>query len=146
MSYNEFNEAYKAGTFKIGQKLFGIESKIHYINEKFECECCDNTGKVVIKGKEYICPACRGQTVTWAVEEWTVGDELIIVKSIFSFKNANIDGLEFYVTNENGYGKQIKRYDNKDWFFKTREEAQKECDRRNRENYHMLINGLKEEK
>jgi len=43
------------------------------------CTCCDNTGKVTIKGVEYVCPRCKGswrerevvgETTVYSVAKW----------------------------------------------------------------------------
>ena len=53
---------------------------------KKECEYCDNTGKINIKGKEFICPNCNCQVECKEVIEKIV-DEPVKIKSVMSFKN-----------------------------------------------------------
>ena len=48
-------KGYDVGTFKLGQLVYHIKNKRHMFKYKKECEYCDNTGKVNIKGKEFIC-------------------------------------------------------------------------------------------
>ena len=35
------------------------------------CVACDNTGRVRIKGEEYICPRCKGTTFLFCLQAFT---------------------------------------------------------------------------
>ena len=49
------------------------------------CVCCDNTGKVTIKGVEYTCPRCKGE---WREKE-VVGET-----TVYSVAKWMLDGIE----------------------------------------------------
>ncbi len=42
---------YPVGTFKLGQKIYYIKDKEHNFKFHKKCEYCDNTGYILIKGK-----------------------------------------------------------------------------------------------
>lgn len=56
------DRGYESGTFKIGQTIYPISSKIYRFRFHKICVYCDNTGKVLLKGKEFKCPECKGVT------------------------------------------------------------------------------------
>ena len=78
---------YPEGTFKIGQKVFRIIDKIHRFSVHKKCEYCDSTGIVSIKGKNFTCPACKGEYTQKKVIEKIVDNYDIKVRSIISLKN-----------------------------------------------------------
>ena len=44
-------KAYNSGTFKLGQEVYNTKDINHRFCFHKECSYCDNTGKVLIKGK-----------------------------------------------------------------------------------------------
>ena len=85
------------------------------------CVCCDNTGKVTIKGIEYPCPRC-GQTTVYSVAKWVL--ERIDVNQYgmsLTFKQTNsteryggslqIRQADFHDMVKTDGGKTIKVYD-----------------------------------
>ena len=73
------------------------------------CTCCDNTGKVTIKGVEYDCPRCKGD---WREKE-IVGT--ITVYSVAKWKLKNVTatpyGMPLYFEQTNskdGYGSSLQ--------------------------------------
>ena len=54
---------YPVGTFKLGQKIYHIKDKEHRFKFHKKCKYCESTGHVLIKGKEFICPACKGEYI-----------------------------------------------------------------------------------
>ncbi len=73
------------------------------------CICCDNTGKVTIKGAEYTCPRCRGD---WRERE-TVGEATVysVAKWVLEKVDTNQYGtmLTFKQTNSTGnYGGSLQ--------------------------------------
>ena len=95
-------KGYDAGTFKLGQTVYHIKNKRHMFKYKKECAYCDNTGKVNIKGQEFICPNCNCQVERKEVIEKIV-DEPVKIKSVMSFKNKQ-KSLEIYCSDSSGYG------------------------------------------
>ena len=95
------------------------------------CVCCDNTGKVTIKGVEYLCPRCKGDwrekevvgtTTVYSVAKWVL--ESISVNQYglsLTFKRTNsterwggslqMRQSDFHDMVYRDYGKTIKVYD-----------------------------------
>ena len=123
---------YKAGTFKLGQTIYPVSSKTHRFRFHKKCVYCDNTGKVLVKGKEFKCPECNGSFETKEVIE-KVLDNPEKIESVISFKNRN-KSLEIYTNNSNGYGLMIQNQnDGTNNYFGSKREAQDVCDRYNKE-------------
>ena len=95
------------------------------------CACCDNTGKVTIKGVEYTCPRCKGDwrekevigtTTVYSVEKWMLDRvEVSSTKTILlTFRQINskerygstlqMRQVDFRDMVYTGYGKSIKVY------------------------------------
>lgn len=60
-----------------GKEYYTVESTVKKV--RAACTCCDNTGKVTIKGTEYKCPRCGGdwrdkevvgQKIVYSVAKW----------------------------------------------------------------------------
>ena len=125
MWFDESN-AYKAGTFKLGQEVWHIRDVEHKFRFHKECTYCDSTGKVLIKGREFTCPNCNAAIQTKEVIERVAGDSEKI-KSVIGFKNRN-KSLEIYVNDASGYGVIIQRQsDGSSRYFESREQAEIEC-------------------
>lgn len=124
------DRGYEVGTFKIGQTVHHIKNTTHTFRFHKECIYCDSTGKVLIKGREFMCPNCNGSVDKKEVTERVI-DDSDKVKSILGFKNRNKE-LEIYTNDSSGYGVIICKQDNGDnrWF-SSKEEAQAECDKYN---------------
>lgn len=124
---------YQVGTFKLGQKIYHIMDKEHRFEFHKKCEYCDNTGRVLIKGKEFTCPACKGEYIYKEVIEKIVDDFDIRVGSIISLSNKN-GTYECYATGSNGSGLQIHKCDDgSNSYFGTKEETQEACEKFNKE-------------
>lgn len=124
---------YPVGTFKLGQKIYHIINKTHSFNLHKKCEYCNSTGYVLIKGKEFTCPACKGEHTYKEVIEKIVDDDDIRVRSIITFQNKK-NAYEYYATGSNGCGLQIRRCDDgTNVYFETMEEAQEACEKFNKE-------------
>lgn len=124
---------YQVGTFKLGQKIYSIKDKKHRFKFRKRCEYCDSTGRVSIKGKEFICPACKGEYIYKEVIEKIIDDFNIRVRSIISLSNKK-NTYEYYATGSDGYGLQIHRCDDgTNTYFGTKEEAQEACEKFNKE-------------
>lgn len=125
---------YPVGTFKLGQKIYSVKNKEHRFKFHKKCEYCDSTGRVLIKGTEFTCPACKGGYIYKEVIEKIVDDYDIRIGSIISLKNKK-NAYECYATGSEGCGLQIHRYyDGTNTYFGTKEEAQEACDKFNKEN------------
>lgn len=124
------DKAYKSGTFKLGQEVYSTKDITHRFRFHKECNYCDNTGKVLIKGKEFTCPNCNAETITKEVIERAVGDSTKI-RSIIAFKNRN-KSVEIYTTDSSGYGWIIQKQDDgSNRFFGSIEEAEDNCKKYN---------------
>lgn len=124
---------YEAGTFKLGQSVYHVSSKTHRFRFHKKCLYCDNTGRVLIKGKEFKCPECNGSFETKEVIEKVLGEPEKI-RSVLSFKNRN-QSLEIYTNNSSGYGLMIQKQDDgTNNYFGSKKESQEVCDRYNKEN------------
>lgn len=135
MWFDEY-KAYRSGTFKLGQEVYNTEDITHRFRFHKECNCCNSTGKVLIKGKEFICPNCNSATITKEVIERSIGNSMKI-RSIISFKNKN-KSVEIYTSNSNGYGWIIQKEDDgSSRFFGSREEAENSCKKYN------TLNGIR---
>lgn len=129
---------YEAGTFKLGQTIYPVSSETHRFRFHKKCVYCDNTGKVLVKGKEFKCPECNGSFEAKEVIEKVLGKPEKI-KSIISFKNRN-KSLEIYTNDSSGYGLIIqKQNDGTNNYFGSKKEAQDVCDRYNKEHNVDLI-------
>lgn len=62
-----------------GKEYYTIDKTVK--EKRAPCVCCDNTGKVTIKGVEYECPRCKGnwrnkevvgETTVYSVGKWEV--------------------------------------------------------------------------
>lgn len=62
-----------------GKEYYTVEKTVK--EKRAPCMCCDNTGKVIIKGVKYECPRCRGnwrnkevvgETIVYSVAKWAL--------------------------------------------------------------------------
>ena len=109
--------------FKVGDKLYYIE-RSEYSYE--DCNICDNTGRVIIKNKEFLCPECNGDRqkinkVCYGVKQGVVDSIFINISENKFVIRYGLDGLDLLRKDEN-------------LCFKTKAEAKAECDRRNNDN------------
>lgn len=128
----DFTNAYDAGTFKLGQKLYHVADKKHIFHVKLKCDCCDSTGVVTIKGQKYKCPVCRGSIRSVMVMEKVVVGITYTVKGIYSYTNKK-GTTEIYDVYGDGVNHIVKNKESCD-FYTSREEAQKVCDEYNSSN------------
>ena len=125
---------YEAGRFKLGQTIYHLTIKTHRFRFHKQCVFCDSTGQVLIKGKEFKCPNCRGDIECKEVDEKIIDDTYgpIKIASVMTFKN-NDQALEIYTNDSSGYGLIIQKSRNgENNYFATREEAQQSCDEYNK--------------
>ena len=124
---------YQVGTFKLGQRIYHIKDKEHRFKFHKKCEYCDNTGRVLIKDKEFTCPACKGEYIYKEVIEKIIDDFDIRVRGIISLSNEK-NTYECYTTGSEGSGLQIRKSDDgTNSYFGTKEEAQEACEKFNKE-------------
>lgn len=130
---------YKAGTFKLGQTVYCIHDKIYRFRFQKKCMYCDNTGKVLIKNREFKCPECHGGKFESKIVREKVTSNPIKIRSVMTFKNRN-KSLEVYSTDSEGYGLIIRKQNNgENLYFGSKEEAQEICDLYNKENNINLL-------
>ena len=111
------------------KEYYTVEEKVK--ETRAPCVCCDNTGKVTIKGVEYACPRCKGDwrekevvgtTTVYSVAKWVL--ESISVNQYglsLTFKQTNsterwggslqMRQSDFHDMVYRDYGKTIKVYD-----------------------------------
>lgn len=105
---------------------FNVGDVVYHIYSEYQeqtCKICEGKKTVRIKDMEFGCPHCIGLGTTKDKEVWEVVGELRIYEM-------RIWSLEYPI--------EIRYYDNKqnemayeENCFATKEEAQKECDKRN---------------
>lgn len=132
---------YEEGHFKLGQTVYHIVDKIHRFSFHKHCTYCENSGKVIIKDKEFKCPSCNGVLEHKQVIEMVLDDRKNKIESIKTFKNKN-ESFETYATDSNGCGILIQKCrDGFNRYFHSEEEAQAVCDEYNRKNnVYVLLN------
>jgi len=121
--------------FGIGNKVVGIS---HYSKEVFiPCSTCDATGEIKVKDKKFECPDCygKGGRTEYKTKEWNVVNNEEILGC------DNVIRIDIDVTREEVKIRYIlgrkysKSYSGTLWdendLFKTVEEAEVECKRRN---------------
>ena len=124
---------YPIGTFKLGQKIYHIKNKEHRFKFHKKCEYCDSTGRVLIKGKEFTCPACKGEYIYKKIIEKIMDDFDIRIESIITFQNKKYS-YECYADSPDGFGLQIRKCDDgSNIYFGTKEEAETACKKFNKE-------------
>lgn len=124
-------QGYPVGTFKMGQRIYCIENKEHYVLFHKECKYCNSTGYVLIKNDKFICPACKGEYTGETTVEKIVKD-YATVQTVISM-NDGIKKYEIYTTQPNGRGMPIFKFKNaENIYFPTREKAQTVCDKYNK--------------
>ena len=113
-----------------GKEYYTVDSAVKQV--RAACVCCDNTGKVTIKGVEYTCPRCKGdwrekevvgETTVYSVAKWvlngvevsstqTVVLDLMRINSTGSYNDRmKIEQADFRDMVKRGYGKSVKVYD-----------------------------------
>lgn len=80
-----------------GKEYYTVEKTVK--EKRAPCECCDDTGKVTIRGAEYTCPACFGEwshrpVVGWksvySVWKWSIASIFVTANDIrIKFKRLN---------------------------------------------------------
>lgn len=136
--------------FDLNQKVFYIKNdKIRKWEDYEDCKDCNGTGKIKsVAGNLLICPTCHGKTGEYKFYneeyqiidgEYTIGQIRIVC---FSLKKTGMfdnigeydpDNIEYnveYMVYEHGVGSGTVYYE-KD-LFATKEEAQEECNKRNK--------------
>ena len=69
-----------------GKEYYSVASKKK--EQRAPCTCCDNTGKVTIKGVEYECPRCKGD---WRERE-VVGETTVYSVAKWELKSISANG------------------------------------------------------
>lgn len=115
--------------YNLGQDVYTIIHLNKQIKEK--CPVCNGTGHVTLNGNQYQCPECYGQgiKVEWTSSGWTVDQSSQIGRIDVSVKDDVYK--ESYMLKYSGIDSGTI-WDVGD-LFSTREEAEKECEKRNEE-------------
>lgn len=112
-----------------GKEYYSVAAKKK--ERRAPCTCCDNTGKVTIKGVEYDCPRCKGdwrerevvgETTIYSVAKWELksisatprGITLNLEQTNSTERyggNLQIPSRDFHDMVYREYGKVIKFYD-----------------------------------
>lgn len=120
-----------------GDTVYPISIQREEIKVPTNCEVCGDTGEVEIKGKNYTCPKCKGNTyhfiegeVIWYVNTYDEGiiGNIKIEDYDKKYKREN-DNKISYMLDSTGIGSGHV-WNEKDLFL-SQEEAQKECNKRN---------------
>ena len=84
-----------------GREYYTVDAKKKQL--RAPCTCCDNTGKVTIKGVEYKCPRCFGN---WREQE-VIGETTVysVAKWLLSSVTAQRHGMMMTFERVNGTGK-----------------------------------------
>lgn len=112
--------------FKVGDEVYVIEKRV----AKKECPECGGVSEVKVCNIRYICPCCNGQSKITDYDKmhWYNLDGARRIRDIYVRIAKNDIDIEYDTSNI-----EYKICKERDCF-KTKEEAQKECDRRNKEN------------
>lgn len=112
-----------------GREYYSVASKKK--ERRAPCTCCDNTGKVTIKGVEYDCPRCKGdwrerevvgETTVYSVAKWELKSISATPRGITLYLeqtnsteryggNLQMSSEDFRDMVYRSYGKVIKFYD-----------------------------------
>jgi len=124
--------------YKLGDELVAIirRQKKTFI----KCKICLGEGKITAKGSGLMvgCPKCSGKggSLEWLPKRWAIEYENLIVKQIRlgnleGWNNPLAEPTESYACTEAGFDYSVI-YQAKD-LFRYIEDAQEECDKRNKE-------------
>jgi RecJ-like exonuclease len=122
----------------IGDKVVGIS---HCQKETFKtCSTCEGLGKIEIKGKEFNCPDCYGEggNKEYQVKKWYIVTDEGILSSYDKIVKIDIDvtkkEIEIrYMLGQRYSGSYSGTLWHEDDLFRTKDEAELECKRRNKE-------------
>lgn len=128
-----------------GAEYYTVEKTVK--EKRRTCPCCDDTGKVTIKGEDFKCPKCHGnwrermvigETATYSLGKW-IADSVIVTRW-------NGITVKFNQTNDKtGYGNSIdlgeeelktmvyEKYGNKKKIYNEHKAALQEVKRLNKE-------------
>lgn len=109
---------------------FNVKDKLYVIGinkQEEECKICNGIGRVLIKHKSFSCPDCNGKGRQYTGKHWEIYMSETYPRKIYIEIEEGEKPKISYVFRWSDIPSYI---DEKDCF-KTKEEAQKECDRRN---------------
>lgn len=112
---------------EIKYKPLDIVYPIYRRVENIICSYCNGKAEIQYKNRKYECPICNGTIIEKEYKEWIVGSKNQIHKIIIYDDKENKYILLFDSYDCNDYDEEIVEQD----LFATKEEAQKECDKRN---------------
>jgi RecJ-like exonuclease len=109
---------------------FNVNDKLYVIgvNKKEErCKICNGTGTVLIKKKIFTCPECNGKGREFTKQHW----EIYMSETYPEKINIEIEEGQKPKISYVFMWSDIPEYIDEKDCFATKEQAQKECDRRN---------------
>jgi RNA polymerase subunit RPABC4/transcription elongation factor Spt4 len=115
----------------IGDKIFPIW--LNGAEEKVECKVCKGTRKVKLNDNEYNCPECHseGFKIEWKPTIWRIAETPYTSKSVVNRIDIEVIKKEVKI-NYFPWGNSGNFFKEEDCFASI-EEAQTECDNRNKE-------------
>ncbi len=123
--------------YSLGDFVYQISTYKGNVKVPTNCPVCKDEGIVKLNKKDYCCPECRGYTYH-TIEgdiKWYVKNEIGCIGKvgveIYADKYKNKDEIK-YMLDITGIGSGTLWEENR--LFLTIEEAQAECDKRNKEN------------
>ena len=124
--------------YNLGDMVYPITTRMERIRVATNCPVCKDSGEVEIKGKKYTCPECNGDTyhINYGDIEYYVdcdnGKIGKIETEIYDREYEDHDNYE-YMLDSTGVGSgQCWKEEN---LFLSKEEAQMECNIRNKGRY-----------
>ena len=123
--------------FNLGDKVVGI---LHYMKEIFiPCSTCDGIRMIIIKDKKFECPDCYGEggRTEYKTKAWNIANDEGILSGYDNVVKIDIDVTREKTEIRYLLGRKYsKSYSGTLWdeddLFKTTEEAEAECERRNK--------------
>lgn len=127
----KLNNTFKS-TYSIGQKIWLIEYQSD--PQTILCPICDGEKRALFKnGRSMACYKCQGvgTVIGKPKMNWYVGRQITVGHITFDVQETNILHEE-YMCNETGIGTGVI-YNHLENLFPTKEAAEKECNKRNKE-------------
>ena len=124
--------------YNLGDLVYQLRTRTEHIKVATNCPVCKDTGFVEMVGEEYVCPACNGNIyhINYGdLESYTDGDSGRIGKvavDIYDREYKDNDEYE-YMLDSTGVGSGVCWKEEN--LFSSKEEAQMECDIRNKGRY-----------
>lgn len=125
--------------YSLGDFVYPINTRFESVKVPINCPVCNDKGKVELNDKSYTCPECRGYTyhtvdgdIKWYITDYK-GHVGKINLGLYDnkYKHSNHDEIRYMLDSTGVDSGSLWDEEN---LFLTKEDAQLECDRRNKEN------------